>query len=141
MKAYKISDVNVSWLKEFGDNPNQAITNLRVTQEGNLGNLNGLPKSSHNPIEGNPKGTQADAVILKQSVADLRLKLNTILKEIYNKIQLVNNRLDTVQSDMQEEFNERLNRFLLNALNNRLETMREQIIKQCLVEVNKTLKS
>lgn len=120
MKAYKISGENVGWLKQYGDTPNQSLNKLR---------------------EGNPKecllGNPSESVSLKQSVADLKIKFNSILKEIYNKIQVVNSRLDKVQDDMQEEFNNRLNKFLNNALNNRIETMQETLYKKLKEDIKK----
>lgn len=68
------------------------------------------------------------------SLAELKTKINSILRDIYktidtNKVKL--KVLECKQEKIQEEFNSRINKFLLNALNIRLEAFREDLIKQC----------
>ena len=68
-----------------------------------------------------------------ESVADLKTKLNTLLKDIYKRLIDI----EKEQSTMQEEFNTRLNKFLNNALNNRLESLQEHIMRRCMEELRK----
>lgn len=86
------------------------------------------PKEDNTDIE----TSKADKEI--QSLAELKTKINSILRDIYktidtNKVKL--KVLECKQEKIQEEFNSRINKFLLNALNIRLEAFREDLIKQC----------
>ena len=126
MKAYKISDSNVDGLKEHGATVNQAIGNLLGNPQGNL-----------NDKEGNPKVTQLGNPSLKayidESLAELKERFNIVLKNLNKKIE-------SQGDSLQEDFNKRVNSFLNNAFNSRVETLREHLLKECREEIKKSLK-
>ena len=122
MKAVKVSVSNLEKLAEHGSTPNDAI-----------GNLLGNPKVTHlgNPQD-NPKDIPMDIISLTdrfatiKSVADLQIKFNLVLKGIHSKIGDIGKR----QDDMQEEFNERVNKVISFHVSNTIEGLIVKHIKK-----------
>lgn len=119
MKAVKVSVSNLEKLAEHGDTPNNAIGNL-------LGNPQGNPKVT-------PQGNPSDTLTIKESVADLRIKFNLVLKGVHRKIAEIEKR----QDDMQEEFNERVNKVVSFHVSNTIEGLIEKHIKKLKEELTK----
>lgn len=72
------------------------------------------------------KVNQPDTEGKEETLGELKERLNIILREIYTKIADIKKQQDT----MQEDFNKRVNKVISFHLDKRLESLREQIIKQ-----------
>lgn len=76
------------------------------------------------------------------SVADLKLKINTILRDIYNILNKSKERLKVLeekQDTMEEEFSSRINRVLCYHLKNAVEPLIEHKLKTLIEEDTKRL--
>ncbi len=92
-----------------------------------------VPILSHSVPDSVPFVPQSEATGWESTLGELKVKFNSILKRVNERLIS----LEKGQEDMQKEFNERVNRFLTNALDNRLEGIKTEIIKQCVQELNK----
>ena len=70
------------------------------------------------------------AVEQSESVADLKTKINTILKDIYNKIENIKVSQSNLTNSLEIDFNKRINNVISNSLNNQIEALREDLLKQ-----------
>ena len=124
-KSVKIDVVLLEKLAKHGDTPNRALGNLLGNPVGNLDKNLGNPKVS--------LGNLKDTFETKKSVADLRDKFNIILKDINSKIQDTRKR----QDNMQEEFNERVNKVVSFHVSNTIERLIDNKINKLREELKR----
>ena len=91
----------------------------------------------------------------KESVADLKIKFNSILKEIYNKIRVsqedikklqdnqkvIELKQNTLKDEMSDEFSHRVNKVIGYSLKSHIERMREDLFRQCREEIKTQTKA
>ena len=76
-----------------------------------------------------------------ESVADLKQRINPILRDIYKRINDIKTKQENLKREMSEEFNERVGKVLKYSLNNALEGLKIQIIAEIREGSNETSKA
>ena len=89
-----------------------------------------VSESVSNRIDTAQQDTKQDEAVQSESVADLKIKINKILKDIYNKIEEIKVSQLSLTESLSKDFNKRINNVIQNNLNNHLETLRADLLKQ-----------
>ena len=121
-----------------------------ISSTGNQG-VSIQPKSvSDNVSECIDTVPNKEPLLHKKSVADPDIKRNTLIQTININIQKLNKRIKTLENtnnniqaieekinNMEQDFNTRVNSFIGNALESRLEGIQEHIINSCREELKR----